>query len=342
MSTVLLSDIIDITVFQDLPQLFDPRKTNFFESGIVVNSPLLNSIADQPGKIAELPFWNDLDPTSDPNLSTDAPGTTATPTDLDQGEQITRKAFLNYGWSASDLATELAMGASPMTAIKNKIDKWWTHQWQKRLIKTSLGVLADNKAHYSSDMVSDVSGATNADITASTVFTRSNFTSAVFTLGDSFNDLSAIAVHDVVYKRMVDDGDIDYIEDADGRLRIPTYMNLRVVIDGTLPYTAAGGAAAGDTAPFYTSILYGQGAFGFGEGMPANPLEISREAAQGNGAGVENLWSRKTWILHPFGFAVDAIPSSYSFSLTELAAAATWNRVVDRKSIPLAYLVTNG
>ena len=342
MSTVLLSDIIDITVFQDLPQLFDPRKTNFFESGIVVQNPLLNNLASQPGKLAELPFWNDLDPTAVPNLSSDVVGTSATPGDLDQGEQITRKAFLNYGWSATDLASELAMGASPMTAIKNKIDRWWTHQWQKRLIQTSLGVLADNVAHDDSDMVSDVSGATNADITATTVFTRSNFTSAVFTLGDSFENLTAIAVHNVVYKRMVDDGDITFVEDSEGRLVIPTYMGLRIVIDGNLPYTPAGGATSSDTAPFYTSILYGAGAFGYGEGSAENPVEISREAAQGNGAGVETLWSRKTWILHPFGCAVNATPAANSFTLAELAAAATWDRVVDRKSVPLAYLVTNG
>ena len=342
MATVLLSDIIDVTVFQDLPALFDPRKTAFFESGIIASSALLDSLANAAGKTAELPFWNDLDPTADPNLSSDAPGTSATPGNIDQGEQISRKAFLNYGWSASDLATELAMGDSPMTAVRNRIDRWWTHQWQRRLVATCNGVYADNVANDSGDMVSNVSGATNADITANTVFTRANFTSAAFTLGDSYDTLSAIAVHYTVYKRMVDNDEIDYIPDSTGRLTIPTYLGLRVIVDANMPYTAAGGTDPTDTAPKYTSILFGQGAFGYGEGMPPNPVEIQREAAQGNGAGVETLWSRKTWIIHPFGFKVAATPAANSFTLTELATAATWDRVIDRNSIPLAFLVTNG
>jgi hypothetical protein len=342
MATTQLSDVIDITVFQDLPAIFDPRKTNFYESGIVTQNALLNSIANMPGKTAELPFWNDLDPTADPNLSNDDPTDDAVPGKIDQGEQICRKAYLNYGWSTADLVSEIAMGESPMTAIRNKIDRWWMHQWQKRLVKTCLGIYANNVADYSSDMVYDASGATNADITVNTVFTRANFTSAAFTLGDSFENLTALAVHPVVYKRMVDNDEIDFIPDSDGRMTIPTYLGLRVVYDGNMPYTPAAGAGDADAAAKYTSILFGQGAFGYGEGAPLNPVEISREASQGNGAGVETLWTRKTWILHPFGFKVDATPAADSFTLTELAAAATWDRVVDRKSVPLAFLVTNG
>ena len=342
MATTQLSDVIDITVYQDLPSVFDPRKTNFYESGIVTQNALIDSLANQAGKTAELPFWNDLDPTADPNISSDAPGTEATPGKIDQGEQIARKAMLNYGWSSADLVNEINLGEAPMTAIRNKIDRWWMHQWQKRLVKTCLGIYADNVANDSSDMVYDASGATNADVTSETVFTRGNFTSAAFTLGDSFENLTAVAVHPVVYKRMVDNEDIDFIPDSEGRLTIPTFLGLRVVFDGNMPYTPAGGTGDTDDAPKYTSILFGQGAFGYGEGSPLNPTEISREAAQGNGAGVETLWSRKTWILHPFGFKVAATPAADSFTLTELETAATWDRVIDRKSVPLAFLVTNG
>ena len=58
--------------------------------------------------------------------------------------------------------------------------------------------------------------------------------------------------------------------------------------------------------------------------------------------GVDILIERKSWLLHPFGFAVDATPTGDSFSLTELRAAATWNRVVPRKTVPMAFLKTNG
>jgi hypothetical protein len=215
-------------------------------------------------------------------------------------------------------------------------------QWQRRLVATANGVLADNVANDSSDMVYDASGATNGDITANTVFTRQNFTASAFTLGDGVDSLSAMAVHSLVYKRMVDNDDIDFIPDSMGQMTIPTFLGHRVIVDDNLPSTAAGGAGAGDTAPFYTSILFGQGAFGYGEGMPDNPVAVERDEAAGTGGGIETLWTRKTWLLHPAGFKVGTAPAGNSYTTTELAAAASWDRVVARKNVPMAFLITNG
>ena len=73
MATVQLSDIIDVTVFQDLPAVNSPEKTAFFESGIVTRNSLLDSLANQDGKVQELPFWKDLDSSVEVNYSTDNP-----------------------------------------------------------------------------------------------------------------------------------------------------------------------------------------------------------------------------------------------------------------------------
>lgn len=342
MATVGLADIIDVEVIQDLPAVNSPEKTAFWESGIITASPLLNTLAAAAGKTAELPFWNDIDETSEPNLSSDDPSASATPGEITQSEQITRKAFLNKGWSASDLASEIASGDRAMEQIRSRVDTYWTRQWQRRLIASALGVLADNVASNSSDMVYSAAGALNSDIGANTVFTRQNFTSAAFTLGDREDSLGVIAVHSMVYKRMIDNQDIDFIPDANGTMSIPTFLGKRVIRDDSMPVVAAGGTAAGDTAPQYTSILFGAGAFGYGDGAPIKAMEIERQAMQGNGAGVETLWTRKTWILHPFGYQNTATPAAISFSTTELKAAATWSRVVARKNVPIAFLVTNG
>jgi len=53
------------------------------------------------------------------------------------------------------------------------------------------------------------------------------------------------------------------------------------------------------------------------------------------------LWVRNTWLLHPFGFEQTGTPSGISFTQAELATAAVWSRVLDRKLVPLSYLVTN-
>lgn len=336
MATVQLADIIDVTVFQDLPAVNSPEKTAFYQSGIITRNSLLDGLATAAGKVAELPFWNDIDPTVAPNLSTDNPATIATPAKVTQGEQIARKAFLNKGLSATDLASEIAMGPRAMEHIRNRVDMYWMRQWQRRLIAATNGVLADNIANDSGDMVKSVASESIAGQSATTRFNRDAFTDAVYTMGDAATALRAIGVHSAVMAQMVKNDDIVYIPDSQGQLTIPTYMGLRVIVDDGHTVTA------GTTDGFkYTSVLYGEGAIGYGDGAPLNAVEVEREAAQGNGAGVETLWTRKTWILHPFGFQTTGTPASVSFSLAELALAATWDRVVDRKNVPLGFLVTN-
>ncbi len=336
MATVQLSDIIDVKVFQDLPSVNSPEKTAFFESGVVTRNSLLDGIATAAGKTAELPFWKDIDATVAPNLSTDNPATLATPDKIVQGEQIARKAFLNKGLSAADLASELAMGSRAMDQIRARVDAYWLRQWQRRLIASCNGVLADNVANNSGDMVINVAAEATASQTTTTKFSRDTFTDAVYTMGDAADALRAIAVHSAVMKQMVKNDDIVYVPDSQGRLTIPTYMGLRVIVDDGLP------VVAGTTSGFkYTSVIFGEGAFGYGDGAPVVPVEVQREANQGNGAGVETLWTRKTWILHPFGYQNTGTPASVSFSLSELAADAAWSRVVDRKNVPISFLVTN-
>jgi len=336
MATVQLSDIIDVKVFQDLPSVNSPEKTAFFESGVVTRNALLDGIAAAAGKTAELPFWKDIDATVAPNLSTDNPATLATPDKIVQGEQIARKAFLNKGLSSTDLASELAMGSRAMDQIRARVDAYWLRQWQRRLIASCNGILADNVANNSGDMVINVAVEATASQTATTKFNRDTFTDAVYTMGDAADALRAIAVHSAVMKQMVKNDDIVYVQDSQGRLTIPTYMGLRVIVDDGLP------VVAGTTSGFkYTSVIFGEGAFGYGDGAPVVPVEVQREANQGNGAGVETLWTRKTWILHPFGYQNTGTPASVSFSLAELAADAAWSRVVDRKNVPISFLVTN-
>ena len=337
MATVRLADIIDVTVFRDLPAVNGPEKTAFFESGIVTRNSLLDGLASAAGKTAELPFWKDLDGSIEVNYSNDNPANTATPQKTTQGEQITRKAFVNQGWQVSDLASEIAMGARAMDHIRSRADKYFQRQWQRRLIASSNGVLADNVANDSGDMVNDVASESIAGQTASTKFNRDAFTDAVYSMGDMATELSAMAVHSAVMQQMVKNDDIVYIPDSMGNLTIPTFMGLRVIVDDGMTVTA------GSTGGFkYTSALFGNGAFGYGVGSPDVPVEIEREAAQGNGGGIETLWLRNTWILHPFGFQNTGTPAATeSFTLAELAAATKWDRVVERKNVPMAFLITN-
>ncbi len=336
MATVQLSDIIDVTVFQDLPAVNSPEKTAFFESGVVTRNPLLDSLANQPGKVAELPFWKDLDGSVEVNYSSDNPASSATPQKVSQGEQIARKAFVNQGWSTTNLASELAMGADAMSHIRSRTDTYFQRQWQRRLVAATNGVLADNVANDSNDMVIDIASESISGQSATTRFNVDAFIDAAGTMGDASESIQSIAVHSMVRDRMLKNNEIEFIPDSQGQLTIPTYKGKRVIVDDGMP------VIAGSTDGYkYVSALYGEGAFGYGVGSPTRPVEVESDAAAGDGAGIETLWLRNTWILHPFGFQQTSTPSGDSFTQTELATAAVWDRVVDRKNVPMAFIISN-
>lgn len=345
-----LANIIDVTVFQDLPAENLPEKTALFQSGVVVRNEMLDQLANAAGKTAELPFWKDLDPSVEPNYSNDNPADEAVPLQIQQDEQIARKAFLNQGWTESDLAAELAMGGNAMRRIRARVDTYWMRRWQRRLVNTAVGTMLANVANNGGDMVHDVGvpagTVAGTALTAANLFSRSATVAAAFTMGDQFDGIGTIVVHSVVAQNMIDSDDIEYIKDSQGNLTIPTYLGKRVVIDDGAPVIA-------DNDRFrYVTLLFGQAAFGYGEGTPEVPTEVDRKAEGGNGGGIETLWSRKTWMIHPLGHrftsntvsgpAAPKDPAGISPTDADLRLAANWTRVYDRKNIPLAFLITNG
>src|SRR5690606_28352456 len=139
--------------------------------------------------------------------------------------------------------------------------------------------------------------------------------------------------------------------DSQGNLTIATYKGLRVIVDDSMPILSGSGTTA-----VYLSVLFGGGAFGFGgveghafafgEGIPKTPVEMERVAAAGNGGGMETLWQRKTWAIHPLGFTwveeSDPVMVEMSPTLADLRKADHWDRVVHRKQVPMAFITSLG
>jgi hypothetical protein len=334
MALTQLTDVIIPAVYESYTAVNSQEKSAFFESGVFTRNAMLDQKANTGGRTINVPFWKDLDSSVAPNLSDDTTNA-ATPQKVIAGEQIARLAYLNQGYSSADLAGEIA-GSDPMQQVRNRFGTYWMRQWQRRLIASANGILADNVAANSGDMLVKVAAEATGSVTASTRFNRDAFTEAAYTMGDMASELQAIAVHSQIMAQMVKNDDIVYLQDSQGQLTIPTYMGLRVIVDDGMT------VRAGSTSGFvYTSVLFGAGAFGYGEGSAKMPVELDREAAKGNGGGIETLWERKTWLLHPFGFQATGTPAGNSFTLAELALATSWARVVERKNVPMAFLQTN-
>ncbi len=319
------------------------EKTAFFRSGIITPTPYATQIANGPSNIANLPYWKSIDTSIEPNYSNDVYQDIATPRNVQTGDMLVRMAYLNEGFGQADLTVELT-SQNPLQSVAARLDNFWERQAQRRLLATALGLYNDNVAatdafHEQNDMVIDVSATLGFDAGA--------FIDATQTMGDALmgatgDVLGAIAMHSFVYAQARKQQLIDFVRDADNNTMFATYQGYRVIVDDSMTVVGTGADRK------FISIIFGQGAIGYGEGSPTVPLEYERQAARGNGGGVEVLWTRKTWLLHPLGYSFtsavitgngsETVPRSASWQ--DLANATNWNRVMERKHVPIAFLVT--
>lgn len=337
MANTELSDIFVPEVFASYQTNDSVEKTEFAESGVARLDPELDARANSGGLLTTIPFWNDLDASIEPNYSNTTYTDIATPQKIDSGEMTTRIAYLNEGFSSSDLNKELA-GSDPMERIANRVDSYWNKQFQRRLISLAVGLYNDNVASGGSDMVVDVSSQTPGTITDANRFTADGFIDTQFTMGDRVGMMSVLAVHSIIAKKMTKDQLIETVRDADGKILYKTYMDARVVIDDGLPSFGTG------VDRKYLSILFGPGAIGYGRGTPKTPSEVQRYPERANGGAVEVLWSRKTWLIHPAGYnflSTTITAPGLSPTWANLELATNWERVLDRKKVPMAFFVTN-
>lgn len=333
-----------------IPDLFDSYSVNdtveltaFSDSGVIRTSPIINQMTQNGGATITIPHWNDLDADEEPNYSNDRPDIHSTPDKVNSGEQVARVAMLNNSWAAADLVTELA-GSSPNQRMANRVDNYWARQFQRRILALSVGLYNHNVAADDGDMVIDASA--NADV-AEQVFNVNNFVDTQFTMGDHVGNLSVIAMHSIVAKRITKNNEIEYIRDSEGNLLYLSYKNSRVVIDDGMPTFGSGADRT------YLSILFGAGAITYGSGNPRVPTEVDRAPSGGKGGGIETLYSRKTWLLHPTGYkfnsstltgnGVDDTGVAVKMaSWADLRLSTNWERVVDRKKVNMAFLLTKG
>lgn len=333
MATVQLANVYNPLTFNQWSQERQVETNKFYQSGVIVDDPRINAMLSVGGNVGELPAYNEI-ADSEPNYSTDNPATNSTPDNNDISKMIFRSAIQNKSWAVTDLAKELAL-ADPAEAITNRIGDYWSQVNSRRVIQSCLGVYADNDANDGGDMIEDIYSDVASPAT-SNLISGNAVIDTVQTRGDRGEEFAAIAIHSVVYSQLKKQNLIDFIPNARGEVIIPTYMNLTVIVDDTLP------VIAGTNSLSYTSILFERGSFVGGQGMVETPSEMDRDPSSGNGGGQSILYSRRNDVFHPLGLSYIGTPAGQSATRAELATAASWNRVWERKNIGLAFLRTNG
>lgn len=325
MADTTLNDVVVPNVFTEYVVENSLAKSALVQSGIVTRNAAIDDQLRAGANSFSVPFWKDLGDVA-ADLVDDNPSSFATNRKLTAGKQVVRKSYLHGSWSAMNLASELS-GSDALARIQDRVAAYWQREAQRRLIASLTGIMADNAANDSGDMVVDISAQSGALAN----FSAGAVIDACATMGDSMRDMVAIAMHSTTYKAALKADLIQTLPASDGRF-IQTFRGLAIIVDDGLPLAAG----------VYTTVLFGPGAVGYGVSAPriAAGTEVENLPSAGNGGGQQVLHSRVNMAIHPLGFQwKEQSVSGESPSTAELATAANWDRVAsDRKHVPIAFL----
>lgn len=311
MAETLRGDVI-------IPEIFNPYieeqttlRNAFINSGVVQRMAELN--ATDGGDFVNLPNWV-------ANLSGDAEvladDESLTPGNITAAAQ--RAVILHRGraFGARDLAG-LAAGSDPLAAIGNKVGAYIANEQQKDL-------LACLKGAFTTALGDLVVGTGEAYPTASMV------SGARAKLGDQGEKLSVIALHSSAYYELVTLKAIDYVSAAElgggegvlpvggtrmgsfGDTRVPTYMNMRVLVSDDLGINDV---------------------FFFTPGAIASGEQAGLRSEQDRDILAKATYVSFDWhnVFHPIG--VKYVGTGANPNRTALETGANWEQVFDDKNI---------
>lgn len=335
--TTRLSDVqFDPDVYASYVREDHPDKNAFTRSGVAVTNALLAQRAAGQGDITTIPYWKDLSYDNE-NISSDDPAASATPEKITTGKMVARNVHINNAWQTANLVDDVLGSESPMMEIQSRTSSYWGNRFEARIVGITTGLFLENEAG-SGDMIHDISIEDGDNATTANLFNYEAFVDAHGTMGESSSELTMIAVHPEVMKTMRKNQQIEFIQDAETGIMVPTYNGLRVIEDKKLP------VIAGTTSGFrYVSVLYKAGAFGYGDAAAKRPVAVEYDELAGNGAGLETLVERKQWLIHPEGYQwTESSVAADSPTVAECADPGNWTRVFERENIGMAFLVSNG
>jgi hypothetical protein len=339
MATTRISDVIVPAIFTQYVLNRTVQTGALFKSGIISTDAQLDALAKGANSLYNMPYWSDLTGSGRSNLGSDDPAQKSTPAKIGAGKDVARKHFRNKSWSTMDLTSHLA-GSDPAAAIGNQLADFWALDMQGTLIYQLNGVIAANVAQNGGDMVLDVTipGATPGAAGASNKISSDVVLGAKQTMGDAAAKLSAIAMHSVLHTALQKQQLIQYLPNTAVDIGFGTYLGYTIIVDDGCPVTIDA-----QSRPVYTSYMFGQGAIGYGEGNPSVPVAVTRDESSGNGEGEEILYNRKHFILHPRGIKwTESSVAGVTPSDAEMANAANWSRVYDRKNVRFVAIKTHG
>ena len=319
MAFTSVSDIVFNTEFLQYYIQRTMEVSRFIRSGIAVKDEEINrrcQAAGFGGKTVNMPFWNDLD--GDDEVLTESPVTVG---NLSSGQDVSVILRRVKAWGMNDLAVDLS-GDDPMRQLADLLVAYWDRRNQKALFSLLKGVFADNVANDSSDLVLDISG------TASPALSKFTLLAAAQLLGDAKDRLTAVAMHSAAETVLSSLEATSLYRASETPGQLAKYNGRNIIVDDGCGYDADTGKAE--------IYLFGEGAVAYNPVPERVPFEAQREATNNR----DVIVTRDEKILHVRGIKwKGASVAGPSPSNAELANAANWDRVYEKKSIRCVKLI---
>jgi hypothetical protein len=330
MAETRLTNVVIPEIFTGYTAEQSIYKSRLFLSNVIEQNAGISALLNGGGTTFNLPFWQDVSGTSG-----DVPSETvaATINNLAAKSQIFRRQTRQKAWGSNDLASIFA-GSNPLDALQTMVVDYWAQALDKMTVESAKGVFADNIANDAGDLVLDISGVAGA----AGVFSSDAVINAQAKLGENGTvgrgdlnggDFVAIAVHPAVYALMRRQNAIEFVAIGDQTRPTAFYMGMQVIVDRNMPVNSTA----------YDSYIFKANAFQFGlSTFGYQATEIDRNP--GTGFGIDVLYTRRVFGIHPVGFAweEDTVTGDISPSDANLALAANWDRVYQAENARMVLL----
>lgn len=330
MAETQLTNVIVPSVFTAYNLEPSIYKSRFWGAGVIQGNASLDALLAGGGTTFNLPFWKD---TAGGTGDVPSESSATTINNATSGKQVARRQFREKAWG-SNMIAGISAGEDIVSMLGAKAGNYWTQAYDQLAIATIKGVVADNIASDSGDLVNDISGGAGA----AAVISDSAVIDAQAKLGENgtvgANDINggafaAILVHPSTYAVLRKADLIDFVPISGQERPLEFYMGMRVIVDRNA-YVNSG---------VYDSYILKNGALQFGQTSEGYmPTELFRDPSKG--FGIDQIYTRRCFALHPVGWqwTENTVTGGITPSDANLNLAANWDRVYNAENSGLVVL----
>lgn len=317
MAEITVADIIQNNIITSGDILESSEKQTFVNSGIFGSDTDIDAAISgiKKGTTIEVDYLVEPD-FIEPEYGDDS-NNDITPQNI--GEKMFRAAvmFPNVAFAEKSIVKVLRAHADEndgLQALVDYIAKYWDKYKQRQAFAMYKGMIADNIANDSGDLIEVVAKPFDFDVAVDALAKR----------GDSMVDsMDHIFMNSVVYTARVKAGQIAVEKEEETGVNISTWNGMRVHVDDVLaPVAGKSTTIFAKSGSFVESLV----------NMDTNgmqSLEYARDAKKGHGAGLTEVVSRVGGLWHPSGWDyTKTTQAGISRNLAETALSANWDRKV--------------